>query len=270
MIPMRASEILCIAFFGVFLVATVGLPGADRRRRAIGVGITGIGIVLLLPLLGRLPGGRILRDLLPGFILLMTYWQSGAFVTAGGGTRTQELLARVDRRVLPDLPRIRGWIAERPWVSLYFEGAYLICYPTVPLGVAALYLLGQGSRVDAFWLVVLPAVFLCQALTTVFQSWPPWLAYPDETPTRRSTKLRRMNQWVTDHASIRANTFPSGHVACSYAVGLFLLTIASGAGALFLVIATSTAVATVLLGYHYVPDVILGVLVAFASLALFG
>ena len=74
-----------------------------------------------------------------------------------------------------------------------------------------------------------------------------------------------MNEWVTDYASIRANTFPSGHVAGSFAIALFLFTVSPGVGLVFLGIAMSTSISTVLLGYHYSLDVVLGLAVGAAS-----
>jgi membrane-associated phospholipid phosphatase len=150
-------------------------------------------------------------------------------------------------------------------VTAFLEAAYLMCYPMLPLGVMALYALGRADLVAAYWLVVVPAISLCQTATIPFQSWPPWLAFPDEAPTLRRSALREMNEWVTDYASIRANTFPSGHVAGSFAIALFLFTVSPGFGLLFFGIAMSTSVSTVLLGYHYSLDVVLGLVVGAAS-----
>jgi membrane-associated phospholipid phosphatase len=82
------------------------------------------------------------------------------------------------------------------------------------------------------------------------------------------TKVGRLNHGILRQASIQAITFPSGHVASSVAVALVLLRLEPWAGLIFLWIALSIAVATVVGGYHYAADVLLASVVtvlAFAS-----
>lgn len=261
---MRTYELVCAGFFGILTLSAPAALRGRRRSNALAIGAAGLVLVWSLSRVEALPGGGVLRDFVPGFILLLTYWQTGSFVVVED-TRFQEYLARLDRRWLPWLHRVRIRLVAHRRAAAFFEGAYLMCYPSVPLGVAALYLVDRVDAVNAFWMVVLPATFLCQGATMVFRSWPPWLVFSEETPTRRRTALKRLNEWVTEHASIRANTFPSGHVACSFAIAFVLLTVSPGLGILFVAIAASTAVSTIVLGYHYSLDVVLGFAVAVSS-----
>jgi membrane-associated phospholipid phosphatase len=70
----------------------------------------------------------------------------------------------------------------------------------------------------------------------------------------------RMVQYLT----IRANTFPSGHVAGSLAVALAVAAVMPLAGLLFLLLALSIGLACIVGRYHYVVDVVVGALLAFA------
>ena len=70
---------------------------------------------------------------------------------------------------------------------------------------------------------------------------------------------------VASRASIQANTIPSGHAAGAMAVALAVGSTLPAAGVVFLFLALSIAVATVLGRYHYVVDSVLGVVVAIAA-----
>jgi membrane-associated phospholipid phosphatase len=70
-----------------------------------------------------------------------------------------------------------------------------------------------------------------------------------------------LNRVTLDQAGIQAITFPSGHVASSVAAALVLLRLVPPVGAVFLAMAISIAVATVVCGYHYAADVLLAVAV---------
>jgi membrane-associated phospholipid phosphatase len=64
------------------------------------------------------------------------------------------------------------------------------------------------------------------------------------------------------------NTLPSGHAAGALATALAVGSVVPLAGVVFLLLAASIALATVLGRYHYVVDTVLGVLVAAAAWSL--
>jgi membrane-associated phospholipid phosphatase len=64
------------------------------------------------------------------------------------------------------------------------------------------------------------------------------------------------------HATIGVNTFPSGHVAVSLAVGFAIAGVMPAVGALMLVLAISIAIACVVGRYHYAMDVVAGAALA--------
>ncbi len=267
---MRSAEWISIAFFAVFLVAGVFAPLAARKRlKAIGIGVAGIGVAWLLQFSAAIPAGDVIRDLVPGFFLLMAYWQSGQFFT-GNNAKVQTFLSGIDERWFPGVARITASLGERRVLSTYLEAAYLMCYPAVPLGIGVLYLMGQSHAADLFWTVVLPPSYACYASTVLFQSLPPWQIDAEKRFYLRRSNLRSLTLWVLRHCSIRANTFPSGHVANSLAIALVLLALIPVAGAVFLWIAVSIAMATTVLRYHYTIDAGLGAALAVLSFVLLG
>jgi membrane-associated phospholipid phosphatase len=77
--------------------------------------------------------------------------------------------------------------------------------------------------------------------------------------------VRRWNQLIARRASIQASTIPSGHAAGAMAASLIVMSVAPAIGMVFLLLAVSIAVASVLGRYHYAVDSLLGILVAFAA-----
>ena len=80
--------------------------------------------------------------------------------------------------------------------------------------------------------------------------------------------VRRLNQLIARRASIQANTIPSGHAAGALAAALVVMSVEPGIGVLFLVLALSIVVASVLGRYHYAVDSLLGILVAVMAWAV--
>jgi membrane-associated phospholipid phosphatase len=102
------------------------------------------------------------------------------------------------------------------------------------------------------------------------QTLPP-RAIEDRVPWQpKRTRMRALNLFVLRHASIQANTFPSGHVAASVAVALELLTRDLAVGLSFAVIAVCIAAGAFFGRYHYAIDAIIGAFLALLSFALFG
>jgi len=89
-------------------------------------------------------------------------------------------------------------------------------------GVATLYLLGLREHVDLFWTIVLVPAFLSYAMVPFLPCLPP-RSLPGHSEATRATATRKLNLWSLKHASIQANTFPSGHVAMSFAIAFALL-----------------------------------------------
>ena len=74
----------------------------------------------------------------------------------------------------------------------------------------------------------------------------------------RHGQVRGWNEWLLDLVSVKANTFPSGHVAVALAVGLVVFDLLPAAGLIFVPAALLIATATVVRRYHYTADAALG------------
>ncbi|MBI2821033.1 MAG: phosphatase PAP2 family protein [Acidobacteria bacterium] len=261
-----------LVFFLSFTVFAWTRPfGARRRRRAAGLGVAGIGMVLA----GRfarhvLPdsAGMVVHDWLPVPLMLLAYWQAGQLFREPNQA-LQVWLERFDQRVYESLPQLHAGERARAWTAVYFEVAYLLCYPLVPLAIGILYSAGMSHRVQEFWTAVLPPTYLCYAMVPFIQTLPP-RRLPQQRDQRAPSGIRALNVWILGHASIRVNTFPSAHVAASTAAALVLLSFLPPAGMIFLWMAVSIAIGSVAGRYHYAADAFTGAGVAAAAFLLLG
>jgi membrane-associated phospholipid phosphatase len=197
----------------------------------------------------------VLRDFLTVALFLVPYWQTGQFFQKPDHRLEQRLLT-FDRWLMPRTANTSG--TARTGFGFLLEIGYLFCYPMVPLALGVFYLVGQREHVASFWLVVLIATYLCYAFTPFVPAYPPRdLAARKESP-ERTGKARIFNRWILKHGSIHAISFPSAHVASSFAVGLVLLRFTPIYGAIFLLLAVWISLGAVVGRYHYALDVLLG------------
>ncbi len=259
---MRASEWIQIAFaIGIGLLAWT--RPLEKRRR---LRIAKLAVIVPAAILGARFAfhgfaGSLVRDWLPAALLLIPYWQAGQFFT-GPDERIQNWLAQTDEKVLRVLQRTIGSNENGGWAR-YFETAYLMCYPLVPIGLATLYLGHHRAAADFYWIVVVLASDICFAVTIFVPAMPPRLV-PEQTGDFRvaANEVRKLNLEVLNRGSIQAITFPSAHVASTMAVALVLTRFLPTTGAIFVVVAVSIALGAFLGRYHYFLDVALGAIEA--------
>jgi membrane-associated phospholipid phosphatase len=213
--------------------------------------------------------GPVLGVVLPSLVLVSGYWMSGLFFVRPD-SRIEGWLGGVDDRILRRSGVLAGLRRAPAVVIDYLELSYLLVYIAVPAGAATLALAGHADRIGHFWTVVLLAEFTCYGALPWIQTRPPRVLEDAGERPPRARLIRRLNLGVVTRVSIQANTVPSGHAAGALATALAVSEAMPVAAAIFLVLAISIAVATVLGRYHYVVDSVLGVLVAIAAWMLVG
>lgn len=262
---MRIYEWLSIFFFSIFIALAWLRPLArEQRRRATAIGVVGIAVCLIMPFVARRSLSSIIsvaRDLLPALLMVMAYWQTGCLVGASN-KKLQTRLETIDRKLFGAISGSRQNRWGRNWIVSYLECAYLCCYLMIPLGVVVLYLMKMRLYVQQYWTVVLPASYLCYALTAFFQTMPPHMRLRDPYFGAPSNKIRVLNLFIVRTATIRLNTFPSAHVAASVAAGLALFRHAPLAGIIYLWLSLSIAIGAVVGRYHYAVDAFAGAALA--------
>jgi len=261
---MRTYEWILAGFPAILAIVAWIYPLASRRRWIItGLGVFAIVAVALTRCSAHLLSpvhSSILRDWMPVALMIVPYWQTGRFFT-GPNEKIQAWLLASDR-----------WLFDRAaWTGSLFgsfarlsmEWAYALCYPLVPLGLAALCEAGLRRHAGTFWFLVLVPTYICYAITPFVPALPP-RSLDAGRISSSSTKSRGFNLWILRYGSIQAISFPSAHVASSLAVALVLIHYLPLAGSIFLVVALWIAVGAVVGRYHYAIDVVLGAAVTLA------
>jgi len=265
------AEWIQLSFVSLFAVAAWLRPlEPQRRRRVTGLALAAIAAIFAARLSGHWispVASSILRDWLPAGLLLVPYWQVGQFFTAPD-RKMEARLAAIDRSVFRTIGVEPSRVPIGVGLATYLQLAYFMVYPLIPLGLAVLYASGRRRCLDYYWLVVLPTTYLSFALTPFVRALPPRLLPGYDTFGSPPTRIGALNRLILDRASIQAITCPSGHVASASAAALVLLRLEPWVGAIFLCIAISIAVATVVGGYHYAADVLLASAIAIVVFAV--
>jgi len=262
---MRVAEWIEVAFFSILVLAAWRSPLARRRRLKVTAFATlAIAAILAARFMSYFVSPRfspVVRDWLPAALLLVPYWQVGEFFT-GPKQSVQARLAAFDVSFFKAVHIQPAKASIGPLRALYLELAYLLVYPLIPLGIATLYIAGMRHNSDYYWVVVLLATYTCFAVTPFVPALPPRVLAGYDSFEIPPNKIRALNRLVLRRASIQAITFPSAHVAASTAAALVLLRLEPPLGLIFIWVALSIAVATIVGGYHYAADVLLALLIA--------
>jgi hypothetical protein len=242
---MTPFERLALVYFVALLLAA---PWAPRRRAGMACAAAAAALVILAAL--ALP--PIGRAWLAHAYLVLGYWIPAMFA-AGTHPRFERWLVDADARLFRVPP---GRAIARSALEL----AYLLCYPLVPAAFVVVLVYGATADVVRFWTGVLAAGYACYISLPWAAARPPRAtAARDDAAPHALASLNRAVLGLVSHQRV---TFPSGHVAVALVLAVEVTRVAPAAGAAFTVLALLIAVAAVAGRYHYLIDVLAGVLVA--------
>ncbi len=249
---------IAIGYFGYLAFSAVVFRRfAGARVWAVAAAAGSLALPRLAAAASDLP---LVDALFPSLVLLCGYWLSGRFFIAPM-PNVERALIDIDRRLLHRTGIMDWYYAAPSPVRAYFELAYLCVYVAVPAGAVTLLAGGHREAIGMYWVVVLLAEFTSYGMLPWLQTRPPRAIEPAH-PDSSDGIVRRLSLKVLGVGSIGVNTIPSGHAAGSVAVALAVGSVMPRAGAVYLLLAASITIATVLGRYHYVVDSVLGVLVA--------
>ncbi|HEV3486817.1 MAG TPA: phosphatase PAP2 family protein [Vicinamibacterales bacterium] len=202
------------AYFGYLAVTAAAMRGirpGGRMRALTCAALGGRGV-----LAGLSTGNVALRVwVVPPMLLLLAYWGTGALFVAPM-EHVERTLQAVDDRL-----RIRAYAARLPaWLATLLEFAYAGVYPLIPIALGLHLWFGEPSDPDRFWAVVLITDYICFGMLPWLQTRPPRTI---ERVEPWQSSFRRFNVRLMSTASIRVNTFPSGHAAEALAAALLVL-----------------------------------------------
>ena len=243
-----------VLFFAYVIVVAAVVPRLTRTRRVQAAAGAALGLALSA-LTAAVPYQTVLHDwILPPVLLLLAYWSSG-LLFAGPMAWAEATLESIDAALAVDA------IARNTprWIAEVLEAAYAGVYPLIPIAFGIHTLGGPNPNPERFWTVILVTDYICFGLLPWVQTRPP-RAFRTEDPWR--SRIRAFNLRLLGRASIKVNTFPSGHAAEALAAALL---VSDGRAPLALAVAVAAVLVTagtVLGRYHYAADAIAGWAVA--------
>ena len=250
---MRSSEWIAFGYF-LYLAVVCWLRPLPRARRLLVTGVS-LAVAAVIRLLAAAPVS--IRDWTPLLYVTVGYYWTGRLF-AGPSEKLESWLMSWDHRLLGDpTRRFTHWPG---WFVAYLDIVYIFCFLLLPGGFAALAATGHSMQANHYWTMVLAADLGAFASLSVFQTRPPWAL--EEPAALADTRVRRLAASMVRHATIGVNTFPSGHVAVSFAAALAVLGAMPLTGGVLLVLAVSVSLACIVGRYHYVVDVIAGAVLA--------
>lgn len=263
---MQAWEWVAIGYFA-YLTALA--PRARSARAAATVVLGSLAVIattIAVAWLQPAPPLSLIRLWLPAVAILIGYALSGCLFRAPM-PEWEARFARIDRRILHQtgrLERVRAW--PRPVLEA-LELSYFACPALIPAGCL---LLGWSPGLDAaerYWTPVVLSQFIAFGTLPWIQTRPPRALEAPWAP-REPILASRLTGAMVRHATIGANTFPSGHVAASLTVAMVTARVHPWIGAALLLVACVVTLASVVGRYHYGIDAAAGAVVAVVSVTL--
>src|ERR1700730_7810702 len=250
----RSSEWIAFLYF-LYLAVVCWLRPLPTSRRLL-VTCTSMAVAAAIGTVAA-SAPPVVRDWTPLLYVTVGYYLTGRLFVEPSAAL--ELWLRAwDRRLLGDpTRRFSRWPG---WIVAYLDSVYMFCFLLLPAGFAALATTGQSRLANHYWTMVLAADLGAFAPLSVFQTRPPWML--EEAAVLADGSVHRLASYMVRNATIRVNTFPSGHVAVSFAAALAVRGSMPLIGGILLVLAASVSVACIVGRYHYVVDVLAGALLA--------
>jgi membrane-associated phospholipid phosphatase len=249
----RSSEWVSFLYF-LYLASVCWLRPLPLSRRAQVSGVSLALLALILAVAYRAPA--VIRDWAPFVYISFGYYLTGRLFVKPS-ERIEAWLLGWDRRLFGDpTTRFSHWPA---WFVGYLDIVYTFCFVLLPGGYLALVASGHPELSNHYWTLVAAADLAAFAPLSVFQTRPPWIL-EDRPPVLAARSAHRLASFMVQKATIRVNTFPSGHVAVSLAVAFAVIGTLPWTGFALLLLAASIAIACVVGRYHYAIDVVSGAL----------
>jgi membrane-associated phospholipid phosphatase len=251
-------ELFVIGYL-VFFAVAAAFTDVERRRR-IRTALTALLCAALVYAASRtLP--VTVRLWLAFLYIPLGYWIPVPLVPSHRGSAFERWLVRSDEALLGGIAR-----ALPRWLAYIVEVGYLTCFPLIPISFAVVWTAGSHEDVARFWMAVLLAGYGCYITLPWLVSRPPRLL-ESASPPAEPTSVSRANVFVLGRVSHHLNTFPSGHVAVTTAAACAAGAAAPVSGLVLGVFATGVALGAVAGRYHYVIDVMIGVVLGIVASA---
>ncbi|HSS43727.1 MAG TPA: phosphatase PAP2 family protein [Thermoanaerobaculia bacterium] len=208
-------------------------------------------------------------DFYPAAMIPVLYESLGPLIPAARGVVRDDLLIAADRALFGLDPTV--WLERfvRPWLTDFFSISYLTYYFIAIFLGGVLWRRDRGAgrrfifTLTLCYLVSYAGYFLLPALGPRFALAAEQKAVLETTPISRA-----ISSTLNDLEHTRFDVFPSGHTMIAVAVLLVAFRRARDVFWFLLPVAVCLVISTVYCRYHYVVDVLAGMLLAVLTVPL--
>ena len=272
---LRPLEAVNLAALGILAALTLLLwrrladPGEILLRFALMGAFLAV-VVFLTQRVERLPKAlRIAVDFYPAAFIPFVYESLGALIAAARGRARDDLLIAADRAILGGDVTVLLQPYVRPGLAAFLYVAYSTYYflPII-LGGALWAKSPATARRFIFTLSVCFYVSYAGYFTVPAYGPRTALAEHHTVPLNTHPVARAIDRTINELEHTKLDAFPSGHTMITVAVLIVAWKRARKVFWFLLPVATLLIFSTMYCRYHYVVDVIAGIVLAFATVPL--
>jgi membrane-associated phospholipid phosphatase len=272
---MRPLESVNLAALAVLLVVTLANwqalaePGEIVLRFSLMGAFLAV-IVFLTQRIERLPKAlRIAVDFYPAAFIPFVYESLGALIAAARGRPRDDLLIAADRAILGGDVTVLLEPLVVPGIAAFLYVAYSTYY-FLPIVLGASLWKKAPAEARRFIFTLTICFYVSYAGYFTVPAYGPRTALADRhaVPIDSHPVARAINHTINELEHTKLDAFPSGHTMITVAVLIVAWRRARKLFWYLLPVATLLVFSTMYCRYHYLVDVIAGVVLAFATVPL--
>lgn len=212
-------------------------------------------------------GGRLAllaHDWYPVVTLPLAYRWAGYFVHALFPWSLDGCLYRFDAWLLGAAPAALLSKISAPWFADLMQLSYCSFFLLIAASCLKLYLAGRRAEFGQLTLAIVLSLYTTYLLFMLLPAHSPRFAYPG--PASGGPLARLIGGWL-NRAAYCGGAFPSGHAAATLAICLLMWRSVGWRSWPFLVPAAMLLLSTLYGGYHYLADMLAGLMVGATATA---
>jgi membrane-associated phospholipid phosphatase len=270
--PLEAVNLAALAVLGaVTLIVWQKLadPGGILLRWALMGAFLAI-IVFLTQRMERLPKAlRIATDFYPAAFIPFVYESLGALIAAARGGPRDDLLIVADRAILGGDLSVLLQPVVTPFLAAFLYVAYSTYY-FLPLVLGGILWSHDVATARRYIFTLTACFYVSYAGYFTIPAYGPRTALADRNrvPLETSPVARAISRTINELEHTKLDAFPSGHTMITTAVLIVAWQRIRKLFWFLLPVATLLILSTMYCRYHYLVDVLAGIVLAFATVPL--
>ena len=196
------------------------------------------------------------------FAFPFLYWDIGPYLHAVFSREFDPLIIRIDKYFFGELPNIQILKYVQPLLTEIMQISYGIYWFTIPLGGAIFYFNNNYDHYERLLYYITITFFISYFFFIFFPVAGPRFYIADQISiTYKGIFLTNHLRNFIEYAAYRGGAFPSSHVGVAVVILIFMLYFKTKTALfIFLPLVIALSLATVYGQYHYLGDVISGLI----------